>query len=153
VRRTLRIRVCVAAVVVILGGVFAGCATTTGTPRQQMSEWANDASYDADNSQILTDITQIHLAMHIRNLLDLRTDCDGFGADVQTLYGELPTPDQTATNELNTSLENDLENFSLSCYELSSMSGPKYTKVVAELNRGVAAYATARKRIASFGVH
>jgi hypothetical protein len=143
----------VLAVVVIVGGVFAGCAETSGTPRQQMSEWATDATYDADNSQILTDISQIDLAIKIHNLLDLRTDCDGFGADVQTLYGELPTPDQKTTNELNTSLENDLEQASIDCYELSSMSGPKYEKVVAELRRGEAAYATARKRIASFGVH
>ena len=35
-----------------------------------------------------------------RKLLPLGTVCEGFSSDAASLYGQLPTPDQTITDEL-----------------------------------------------------
>jgi hypothetical protein len=69
-----------------------------------MQAWASNATYSADVAQISEDLIGLRNGLAEHEFLQTRTECEGFGVDVETLYGELPTPDETITNELGASL-------------------------------------------------
>lgn len=135
----------------LLATGVAGCSNYSGDLAQRIGQWAVGASYDADNSQILSDLGNLAAGYSERQLLPLRTACEAFGVDVDALYGNLPTPDETLTNELNDALTT-FGAASLKCYDSASFSSPSFRSYLAELARGKALYARARQRLASFGV-
>jgi hypothetical protein len=135
----------------LLAAGVAGCSNYSGDLANRIGQWATGATYDADNSQILSDLGNLSAGYSERQLLPLRTACEAFGVDVDALYGTLPTPDATLTNELNDALTT-FGAASVKCYASASFSSPSFRSYLAELARGKALYAKARQRLLSFGI-
>ena len=105
--------------------VAAACTNGPTTLAGQMKSWASNATYSADVAQISEDLIGLRNGLKEHKFLQTRTECEGFGVDVEALYGELPTPDLTITNELGASL---LSYYSASedCFYSSSFTSAKF---------------------------
>jgi len=115
-------------VAVTLGAVvLAATACTSGptTLSGQLKSWASNATYSADVAQISEDLIGLRNGLNEHEFLQTRTECEGFGVDVETLYGELPTPDQTITDELGASLSS-YYSASEDCFYSSSFTSSKF---------------------------
>jgi hypothetical protein len=115
-------------VAVTLGAVvFAATACSSGptTFSGQMKSWASNATYSADVAQISEDLIGLRNGLAEHEFLQTRTECEGFGVDVETLYGELPTPDQTITDELGASLSS-YYTASEDCFYSKSFTSAKF---------------------------
>jgi hypothetical protein len=86
-----------------------------------------------------------------RDLRGLRTECAGFGVDAETLQGELPTPEQDITDELNNALSG-FYNASLECYQASSFTSPAFHRYQSELKSALVLYNDVTKRLYNDGV-
>ena len=53
------------------------------------------------NALVTTDVAEVRRGIAARLLVATHTACDGLGADAATAVGQLPTPDQRLTDELN----------------------------------------------------
>jgi hypothetical protein len=105
--------------------VATACSNGPATLSSQLKSWASTASYSADVAQISEDLIALRNGLDEHEFLQTRTECEGFGVDVETLYGELPTPDQTITNELGASLSS-YYTASEDCYYSSSFTSAKF---------------------------
>jgi hypothetical protein len=108
---------------VVLGG--AACSSGPTSLSAQMKSWASNATYSADVAQISEDLIGLRNGLSEHEFLQTRTECEGFGVDVETLYGELPTPDQTITDELGASLSS-YYTASEDCFYSSSFTSGKF---------------------------
>ena len=136
---------------VVSAGVLGGCSNMSGTLAQRVQQWAAAAPFGADDSTIQLDLTELAAGLRLHELKALRTECQGFSVDVSALYATLPTPDRTATDDLNTALVT-WTNAAAACYSSSSFTSRPFATYRRELAQGSRAYAVAKKRLASFGV-
>lgn len=139
-------------IVVALGLLLSGCSSNRASMASRVRSWASGASYGSDNSVLQSDLSHMATGRKERDLVGLHTVCEAFSADADTLYAELPTPDETLTNEFNTALVN-FGKAAESCYAASSFHSKQYRVYLSELDAGRAAYTRAIKLLARFDVH
>ena len=72
--------------------------------------------------------------------------------DSGTAYGNLPTPDNTLTNQLNVAYE-DFASAGGSCSTVQSVHSAKFAAALKTIAAGVAALDKAERRLAADGVH
>jgi hypothetical protein len=136
---------------VLAGLVGAGCSNLSGSPAQQMAEWASSASYHVDDAQIESDFPNLAAGVAEHKLLSLRTECEGFGADVETLYGELPTPDHSITDALGAALSTMYQGAE-ACFRAGSFTSADFARFERDLKSGRAGYEAVRRRLSALGV-
>ncbi|MGA8297416.1 MAG: hypothetical protein WB770_10270 [Acidimicrobiales bacterium] len=85
----------------VLALVAAACGGSHTTLPQRLRAWESGASYLQDQSLISTDIREIATGIRTGPLQALHTACDGLAVDSANAYGELPTPEQALTSDLN----------------------------------------------------
>jgi hypothetical protein len=140
------------AALALAAGALAGCATSyAGDSPKQVQQWAAAAPYDADNAQIQSDLGDLANGLAEHQLQPLKTACEAFSIDVDTLYTTLPTPDTTVTDELNAALST-WGRAAEDCYGAPSFSSARFAKYRAELKSARAEYAKAQRRLRTFGV-
>jgi hypothetical protein len=96
-----RRRLVAAAAAVGVALAVSACGGGHPTPAARLRAWESGASYGSDQGYISSDIREIASGMRSGPLEALHTACDGLGVDAANAYGELPTPDQTLTDDLN----------------------------------------------------
>lgn len=138
-----------ALVLVALG--VAGCSGYNGDASNQMHEWATNVGYSSLDQQVEADLGSLAAGLKGRELKPLHTACDAFVIDADSLYDELPAPDTKATNELADALT-VFASAGVACSAAPSFSSASFSKYERLLKKGESEYATARSRIASFGV-
>ena len=140
--------------ILLVGVAFAvaSCSTGPTTLRGKLQQWASGASYSSDAAQINADLVNLQNGYRERKLLPLRTACEGFSADAATLYGQLPTPDQTITDELGSSL-NNFFGASIDCYQSSTFSSAKFQQYLKLMRSATATYRRALSQLGVYGVH
>ena len=84
-----------------------------------------------------------------RQLPALKTECGSFGVDVAALYDQLPTPDQTITAELHSSLD-DFETASRDCSDSSSLTSAKLKTYEGLMSSADKTY---QRALAQLGIH
>ena len=85
--------------------LLAGCTGYTGSKANQVRQWASTTSVSANDSLVTQDITAIEASLQAGRLKDVTSNCAGLVFDTGTAYGNLPTPDNTLTDELNVAYE------------------------------------------------
>lgn len=126
-RRTATAALAVAATAALL----AGCSSSS------LSGWAAAANMSGNDALLTSDVAHLRAGIARHELKAVRTACEAFSADASTADGELPAPDQTLTNELNTAYEDDYR-AGLDCYRAPSFSSPPFRRFQSELSAGVA---------------
>ena len=140
--------VCLVALSISTAACVGGPTTLSG----KLQAWANNASYSSDVSQIAQDLTDLNNGLKERQFLALRTACEGFGVDVETLYGYLPTPDYDITQELGTSLAN-YYTAADDCFYSSSFTSAKFLTYEKLLKSSGVTYQKALAQLGTYGVH
>lgn len=142
----------VAALLVVVALVAASCSSGPTTLSGKLQAWAKNAGYSTATAQINADLVNLQNGYNERKLLPLRTACEGFSSDAATLYGQLPTPDQTVTLELGSAL-NDFFTASVDCYATNSFSSSKFQQYLKLMRSATATYGRALSQLAAHGVH
>lgn len=138
--------------VVVFGAVaLSGCASEHGSLASQVRAWASTAGYVSDAAQVESDLTDLANGQREHQLLDLRTACEGFGADVYAIYGELPTPDTTITDELGNAMQT-FYSAARNCYDASSFTSSDFKTYERQLASAKSEFAEARSRLARDGI-
>ena len=121
--------------------VAAGCANHPATLAGQLRAWESGASYSSNQQLLSTDLGEIATGLRTGPLVAVHTACDGLGVDAGTAYGELPTPDQALTDDLN-DWYLDLTNAAQDCStapSLHSKATSRYEALVAKARRALTA--------------
>jgi hypothetical protein len=139
--------------VLLLTVVLSACNNTKNSMRDRMQSWANDQSYVSAESIVKADLAGIAAGIRLHDLRGVRTDCVGFSTDIDQIYGGLPAPDRTVTNELNVAITEFWGPGSESCYAAKSFANAKFITFRHDLRLGEAVYAEAQSRIHSYGIH
>ncbi|MGA3353172.1 MAG: hypothetical protein ABSD85_08320 [Acidimicrobiales bacterium] len=137
---------------VLTSTAAAGCTGYSGTVANQVGQWASQYTVISNDRTVVSDIDAIKLSLRAGRLKDLTSNCAGLVDDAGTAYGNLPTPDNTLTNELNTAYE-DFANAGSSCASASSIDSTKITTALATISKGLVALARATRRLDADGVH
>lgn len=127
--------------------VSAACASHAALPAR-LRAWENGSSYSSDQHYISTDIGEIATGIRTGPVKAVRTACDGLGVDAANAYGELPTPDQSLTSDLNGEYLT-ATNAAQSCSAASSLRGGRIRRYLTLVVRVEADMRAARARIAS----
>ncbi len=120
--------------------LLAGCSGGT------VAEWASGSGAGANDYRLVSDAQHLRAGIRLHELQPVRTACEAFSADASTAYGELPTPDHTLTDELDTAYEDD-EVAGEDCYAASSMDSAKFRRFEQLLSAGSSALARAEQRL------
>ncbi|MGP8221702.1 MAG: hypothetical protein ACLQQM_01600, partial [Acidimicrobiales bacterium] len=91
--------------VVLALGPLLGCTSYTGSKANQVRQWASIALVTSNDNLVVQDIVAIKRSLRAKKFLDVTSNCSGLVFDTGTAYGNLPTPDNTLTNELNVAYE------------------------------------------------
>jgi hypothetical protein len=132
-------------------GATAGCTGYSGSVSHQVTQWASQYSVISNDSTVIADVSAIRRSLKAGRLKDVTSNCAGLVDDAGTAYGNLPTPDNTLTNELNTAYQ-DFANAGGNCATLKALHGAKLSAALRTISAGVAALARARQQLASDGV-
>lgn len=119
-----------------------------------MQQWASssDVNYTSAEMTISSDLLGIAAGLRRDDFRGLQTDCDGFYADAGAIYGGLPAPDATVTNELNVAVNQYWLPGALSCEHAQSLRSKDVRVFQRDLQRGNVIYAQAEKIIHGFGI-
>ena len=129
-----------------------GCTGYSGTRSHQVSQWALQYTVVANDQTVLSDIGAIKRSLRAGRLKDVTSNCAGLVTDAGTAYGNLPTPDDTLTDELNTAYE-DFANAGSSCAGAGSLRSKKITAALSKIAVGLVSLDKATRRLAADGVH
>jgi hypothetical protein len=133
-------------------GALAGCTSYTGSKANQVREWASIASVSANDDLVRQDITAIKSSLEAGRLKDVTSNCSGLVFDTGTAYGNLPTPDNTLTNELNVAYQ-DFASAGSSCAAARSLGSDRISRALATIDVGVFSLDKASRLLAADGVH
>jgi hypothetical protein len=136
-------------------GTLAGCTPGsgyTGSPAQQVSEWASVATVSSNDELVVEDIVAIRRSVKAGLIKYLTSNCAGLVSDAGTAYGNLPTPDNTLTNELNVAYE-DFANAGSSCAAAQKIHSKTVTAALRTIAQGVVSLDQATRLLAADGVH
>jgi hypothetical protein len=145
---TLRRWLSAALLVTVASSMVAGCTLDqTGTPASQISGWLTTSGGGAAIGQVEVDSRNVNLAVSRHNSpAALKEVCALLTTDAQTAIGNLPTPDNQLTNDLNTAYE-DAATAGNNCYNGSDGSKSLLRKSAAERAQLAPLLATAVDRI------
>jgi hypothetical protein len=88
--------------VLVLGGVVLGGCAEGGSADQQVTSWINDQGGGSSIGNVEVDVRNVDLAIQQHNSpAAIREVCDLLSNDAQTGVGNLPSPDQELTEDLN----------------------------------------------------
>lgn len=85
----------------MLGALVSGCGSPPVSTASAVASWAKGAGLASTDALLATDVAEVGRGIAARLLGPTHTACDGLGADAGTAVGQLPTPDQRLTDELN----------------------------------------------------
>ena len=140
----------VAAFVALLAA--AGCTGYSGSQAHQVSQWASQYTVISNDQTVVSDIRAIRLSLQAGRFKDLTSNCAGLVTDAGTAYGNLPTPDNTLTNELSAAYQ-DFASAGSSCAAVGSLRSKKIPAALALISRGLVSLAWATRRLGGEGVH
>jgi len=132
-------------------GSLAGCVSSPTSLAEQVSEWASSATVSANDSFVVQDISAIRRSERRGLLKDFTSNCAGLVYDSGTAYGNLPTPDNTLTNELNVAYE-DFAAGGGTCAAAHSLHSGAVARAMRKIAEGVVALDRAKRRLAADGV-
>ena len=107
-RRSGRRSLSVVAAVVLGAATLAGCASAeeTGPPGTRVTSWLTSASGGTAIGTVSVDSRNVNSVLaHHNTAGSIRAACGVLTTDAQTAIGNLPTPDQTLTQDLNRAYE------------------------------------------------
>jgi hypothetical protein len=133
-------------------GALAGCTGYTGSKANQVRQWASTTSVSANDRLVSQDITAIRASLRAGRLKDVTSNCSGLVFDTGTAYGNLPTPDNTLTDELNVAYE-DFANAGSSCAAVRNLRSGRMKRALAIIGAGLVSLDAATRRLAADGVH
>ena len=136
--------------VVATAVLLAGCAgqEQSGSPAQRVSTWVNGGG-GSGIGNVEVDARNVELAFAKHNApAAIREVCDLLSNDAQTGIGNLPAPDDTLTNELNTAYM-DATAAGDDCYNGASGNTKLLARSAAERAKLVTLLATAISHIES----
>jgi len=133
-------------------GSLAGCASGPTSLAQQVAEWASSATVSANDSFVVKDVAAIQRSAGRGLLKDFTSNCAGLVYDSGVAYGNLPTPDNTLTNELNVAYE-DFAAGGGTCAAAHGLHTRAVARAVHKIAEGVIALDRATRRLAADGVH
>jgi hypothetical protein len=133
-------------------GSAAGCTGYSGTQAHQVSQWASQYTVVSNDQLVVSDISALRRSLAAKQLKDVTSNCAGLVTDAGTGYGNLPTPDNTLTNELGTAYQ-DFVNAGSLCASAGSLNSKKITSALSTIARGVVWLDEATRRLAAEGVH
>jgi hypothetical protein len=129
-----------------------GCTGYSGTRSHQVSQWALQYTVVANDQTVLSDISAIKRSLAAGQLKDVTSNCAGLVTDAGTGYGNLPTPDNTLTDELSTAYQ-DFANAGSSCAAAGSLESSKVKAALRTIAKGLVPLGAATRRLAADGVH
>ena len=114
----------------------SGCTSYTGSKANQVRQWASIALVTS-NDNLVVPGHRGHQDARCgpRRSMDVTSNCSGLVFDTGTAYGNLPTPDNTLTNELNVAYE-DFASAGSSCAAARSLHSRRITGRVGDDRRG-----------------
>ncbi len=134
------------------GGALAGCTSYTGSKAHQVSEWASIAMVSSNDELVVQDISAIRRSIKASLIKDVTSNCSGLVIDSGTAYGNLPTPDNTLTNELNVAYE-DFASAGSTCSAAHSVHSHQVAAALRRIDMGVVSLERATRVLAGDGVH
>jgi hypothetical protein len=120
------------------GLLLAACSGGT------VAQWAASSSLGANDALLVSDTGHLRAGIRLHELQEVRTACEAFSADASTADGELPTPDHSLTDELNTAYEDDYR-AGEDCYAATSFASAAFRRFERLLAAGSAELATAER--------
>ena len=145
-------RALVAATVLTASLAAAGCTSYTGSPANQIREWAQQADVTANDAQLVADLGDFRRSVARGQLGEVTTNCAGLATDAGTADGNLPTPDNALTNQLNDAYE-QFFNAGNDCAQATIMGSSRIVRANQRLTRGLAELRTAERKLRQAGVH
>lgn len=145
-RRTLTL---VAMAITLGSSLLAGCAgqEQSGTPAARVTTWVKGASGGVAIGTVEVDARNVDLALARHNTAAaLRTVCALLTTDAQTAIGNLPTPDDQLTGDLNNAYE-EASAAGDDCYKGSEGNAALMRRSAEERKKLVPLLATAVDRI------
>jgi hypothetical protein len=142
-----RSRLVAAAGVVGVALAVSACGSGHPTAAARLRAWESGASYASDQGYISSDIREIAAGIRSGPLDALHTACDGLGVDAANAYGELPTPDQTLTDDLNDEYL-AATNAAQSCSTANKLHGSRVERYLTLIARAERDRSAAKARIA-----
>jgi hypothetical protein len=125
-------------------GALAAALLLAGCSGGTVAQWASATGAGANDYQLVSDAQHLRAGIRLHELRAVRTACEAFSADASTADGELPTPDHTLTDELNTAYEDDYVAGD-DCWNSSSFTSAKFHRFEQLLAAGSAELARAEK--------
>ncbi|MGO9335510.1 MAG: hypothetical protein ACLQCU_15945 [Acidimicrobiales bacterium] len=141
----------------VLGAVLlapvatAGCTGYSGTQANQVSQWASQYAVVSNDRTVISDIMAIRRSLQAKRLKDVTSNCSGLVYDTGTAYGDLPTPDNVLTNELNVAYQ-DFASGGSTCAAAGSLHSSRITSALTTIGEGVVALDKATRLLAADGV-
>ena len=133
--------------------VVAGCGTGySGTKANQVAQWASQYSVVSNDQLVVDDASAIKASVSAGKLKDVTSNCAGLAVDAGTAYGNLPTPEVTLTDELNTAYE-DFAAAGGQCAAATSLGSGKLTAALRTIAAGLVSLKAATRLLAAEGVH
>ena len=133
-------------------GTLEGCTGYSGSKAHQVAQWASQYSVISNDQNVLADVRAIKLSLAADKLKDVTSNCAGLVFDAGTAYQNLPTPDNTLTNELSAAYQ-DFASAGSSCAAVGSLRSKKIPAALALISRGLVSLARATRRLGGEGVH
>ena len=133
-------------------GSLAGCTSYTGSKANQVRQWASLSSVSANDALVTADIAAIKKSFSEGKLKYVTSNCSGLVFDTGTAYGNLPTPDNTLTNELNVAYQ-DFVSAGSACAAVHELGSSRMTKALETIEVGLVSLDEASHRLAADGVH
>lgn len=127
--------------------VTAACSTAGGSAPGQLRSWQSGANYGQGQQLLASDLGDIATGLRSGPLAAVKTACDGLGVDAANAYGQLPTPDHSLTERLNSEYI-DFENAAQACSTAPSLHSKAIRRYISLATRGQDELAAAKRRIA-----
>jgi hypothetical protein len=137
----------------LASGIVAGCGTGySGTKANQVAQWASQYSVVSNDQLVVDDASAVKASVRAGKLKDVTSNCAGLAVDAGTAYGNLPTPDATLTDELNTAYE-DFAGAGGQCAAAASLGSGKISAALVTIAAGLVSLKRATRLLAAEGVH
>ena len=113
------------------GALLAACSPGT------VAGWAKSTSAGNHDAVLVSEAAHVRRGIRLHELSQVQTECQGFSDDASVAYDELPTPNQTLTNELSNAYE-ELEQAGIDCAAAPSLGSAKFHTAERLLAKGSA---------------
>lgn len=114
----------------------AGCTSYTGTPANQVREWASTATVGTNDADVVADVRALERSVRAGAVKDVTSNCAGLVYDTGTAYDNLPTPNEALTGELNAAYEKFFASGE-ACSSVTSVTAPGVATALADAADGL----------------